>query len=266
MNQIAILSDGLWNWSSTIHTIMLREVRCRFAGDPIGYAWAFLVPLLWVGTLMGFFTLLGRAPSIPVDTPAFIATGVVPYVLFRYTIASMARLPNTHRGLLHFAGVRVSDMLFAAAVLELLNAFIILALVWGFIALLFHPIPIHDPLQAYQGILLTAAIGTSFGRFAAVLGMVSDTAKRMIPVILRPMFWISGIFFIATELPPGLMRYLYWNPLLHAIEITRAGVFLDYTSDFADVRLVLLISAGFLLASYILQSAAGRGHNGEELT
>jgi capsular polysaccharide transport system permease protein len=245
---------------------MLREVRCRFAGDPIGYAWAFLVPLLWVGTLMGFFTLLGRTPGIPVDTPAFIATGVVPYVLFRYTIASMARVPNTHRGLLHFAGVRISDMLFAAAVLELLNAFIILALVWACIALFFNPVPIHDPLQAYQGILLTAAIGTSFGRLAAVLGMISDTAKRVIPVILRPMFWISGIFFIATELPPGLLYYFYWNPLLHAIEITRAGVFLDYTSDFADARVAVLMSAGFLLASYVLQIAAGRGHNGEELT
>ena len=116
------LANGAWNWAGTIHTIMLREVRCRFAGDPLGYAWAFLVPLLWVGTLIFFFTLLGRAPAIPVDTPAFIATGVVPYVLFRYTITSMSRVASTHRHLVHFGGVRSSDLLFAAALLELQNA------------------------------------------------------------------------------------------------------------------------------------------------
>lgn len=259
------LSNGLWKWSGTIRTIMLREVRCRFAGDPIGYAWTFLVPLLWIGTLMAFFTILGRTPSIPVNTPAFIATGVVPYVLFRYTIASMARVSSTHRGLIHFAGVRISDMLVSAAVLELLNAIVIFLLVWGLIAMVFAPITVHDPLQTYQGILTTAAVGTSFGRLAAILTLISETAKRMIPVILRPMFWISGIFFTAPELPASLLPYLFWNPLLHAVEITRSGVFLDYTSPFADIRVPLFMSACFLVLSYILQSAAQRSNDGREL-
>ncbi len=199
------LANGAWNWASTIHTIMLREVRCRFAGDPLGYAWTFLVPLLWIGTLMFFFTLLGRTPAIPVDTPAFIATGVVPYVLFRYTITSMSRVASTHRHLVHFGGVRVSDLLFAAALLELLNAVIIFAMIWLLISAIFGVTPIHNPLEFINGLLLTAVFGASVGRFAAILGMVSETAKRMIPVVLRPMFWISGIFFTAPELPSNLI-------------------------------------------------------------
>ena len=260
------LANGAWNWASTIHTIMLREVRCRFAGDPLGYAWTFLVPLLWIGTLMFFFTLLGRTPAIPVDTPTFIATGVVPYVLFRYTITSMSRVASTHRHLIHFGGVRVSDLLFSAALLEVLNAIIIFVMIWVLISVIFGPTPIHNPLEFINGLLLTAVFGTAIGRFTAILGMVSETAKRMVPVVLRPMFWISGIFFTAPELPANLLPYLQWNPLLHAIEITRSGVFLDYTSSFANMAVPLAISAIFLMASYVMQTAFRRSRDGLELT
>ncbi|MBL4874347.1 MAG: ABC transporter permease [Rhodobacteraceae bacterium] len=260
------LANGAWNWSNTIHSIMLREVRCRFAGDPLGYAWTFLVPLLWIGTLMFFFTLLGRTPAIPVDTPTFIATGVVPYVLFRYTITSMGRVASTHRHLVHFCGVRVSDLLFAAAMLELLNAVIIFAMIWLLISAIFGPVLIHNPLEFINGLLLTAIFGASVGRFAAILGMVSETAKRMIPVVLRPMFWISGIFFTAPELPSNLIPYLQWNPLLHTIEITRSAVFLDYTSTFANMAVPLGLSAIFLMDSFVMQTAFSRGRDGLELT
>jgi ABC-type polysaccharide/polyol phosphate export permease len=261
----ARLYDGWWNWLNTLNALMLREVRCRFAGDPIGYAWAFIVPLLWIGTLMAFFTLLGRAPAIQVDTPAFIATGVVPYVLFRYTVTSMARVVSTHRHLTHFGHVRIADMLVTGALLELLNAVIVFASVWLIIALVFNPFPIHDPLGAINGILLTSLVAGSFGRLATILGLISETAKRVIPVLLRPMFWISGVFFTATELPPALLKYLWWNPLLHTVEMIRGGVFLDYRSGFADIRVPLFASAGFLIASYIVQDAAGRARDGREL-
>lgn len=266
MLQLQNLSNGVWNWSSTINTIMLREVRCRFAGDPLGYTWTFLVPLLWVGTLLLFFTLLGRTPAIPVDTPTFIATGVVPYVLFRYTVTSMGRAVSTHRHLVHFGGVRVSDLLFSAALLETLNAVIIFAIIWTLITLVFGLIAIDDPLEFIRGLLLTALIGATFGRFATILGMVSETAKRMVPILLRPMFWISGIFFVAPELPSGLLPYLNWNPLLHAIEFIRSGVFLDYNTHFANASVPLAVSAIFLIASYALQSAFGRSREGMELT
>lgn len=262
----ATLSLGLWNWLSTLHTLMLREVRCRFAGDPVGYLWTFLVPLLWIATLMAFFTLVGRTPGIPVATPAFIATGVVPYVLFRYTISAMARVLSTQRHMVHFSGVRLSDMLLAAAFLGLLNALLVFAFVWVMITLTFGPAPIHNPLQTFTGLLLTALVASSFGRLAAILGLISETAKRIIPVLIRPLFWISGVFFTASELPPALLPYLFWNPLLHAVEITRSGVFLDYTSGFYDIRVPLLMSAMFLIASYILQSAFGRTRDGRELT
>lgn len=262
----AQIFDGLWNWAGSIHAIMLRETRCRYAGDPMGYLWTFIVPLLWIGTLMAFFTLVDRTPSIPVDTSIFIATGVVPYVLFRYTIASMARMANTHRHLVNFNNTRLSDVLIAAAILEYLNALVIFALTACLIILCFNYIEIFDPLKTLHGIALTGLFAAASGRLAAILGLVSRTMQRIIPVVLRPMFWISGIFFTATEIPPSLLVYLQWNPLLHAVEITRSGVFLDYSTSFASPSIPICVSVGFLFTSYIIQTAFFRGYDGRELS
>ncbi len=259
------ISYGLWNWANAIYALILREIRCRFAGDPIGYAWAFIVPLLWVGTLMIFFTMLDRQPGIPVDKHAFIATGVIPYVMFRYMIGSMGRVVSAHRHLTTFGRIQISDMMLAGALLEFFNAVIVLLVIWISLALIYAPISIHDPLEAEIGLLLTALVAGTFGRLATVLGLISETAKRVIPVMLRPMFWISGIFFTATEIPPALLKYLWWNPLLHTVEIVRSGVFRDYQSGFADVRVPILMSMVFLALSYLLQTAVGRHRDGREL-
>ncbi len=259
------VNDGFWNMLNAIYAIMLREVRCRFAGDPMGYAWAFAVPLLWIGTLLAFFTLVNRTPVIAVDTPGFIATGVIPYVLFRYTISSMNRVVSTHQHLVYFGRIRLSDIMFAGAFLEFLNACIVSLFIWIAIAVLFAPIQIHDPISAANGLVLTALVATSFGRLATFLGLISETVKRIVPVVLRPMFWISGVFFTATELPPSLLTYLWWNPLLHTVEMIRDGVFVDYTSSFAEPHVPVFMSLGFLLLSYLVQDLAGRSRDGRDL-
>jgi len=187
-------------------------------------------------------------------------------VMFRYTISAMARALSTHRHMVHFAGVRMSDVLFAAALLELLNALLVFVFVWLLIIAVFGSTPIHDPLQTFEGVLVTAFTGASFGRLTAILGLLSETTKRLVPILVRPLFWVSGVFFTVSELPDALRPYLYWNPLLHAVEIMRSGVFLDYESDFYDIRVPLLMSALFLIASRGLQLAFTRGADGREMT
>ena len=40
---------------------------------------------------------------------------------------------------------------------------------------------------------------------------------------MRPLFWISGIFFAAEALPDGVRAVLLRNPVLHTTEFVRAG-------------------------------------------
>ncbi|TOH27581.1 hypothetical protein CGI84_21695 [Vibrio parahaemolyticus] len=47
-------------------------------------------------------------------------------------------------------------------------------------------------------------------------------------LIQRPLFFISGVFFSLQDMPKDFWPYLNWNPVLHAIELSREAVYPTY--------------------------------------
>ncbi len=248
------LIGGLFGWWGLIRALMRREIRARFAGGPLGYLWVFLTPLAWIGALVVSFEHLGRSPAIGADVPSFVATGMLPYVVFRQTITAMSRAAAGARSLMHLAPMTMGDILIAAALLELLNALVIFAVIFLLIAIAYGPVWPADPLTVMLAVGQAALLGAAFGRLAAALGRISDVFARLIPIALRPLFWISGIFFIAAELPGPIAAILWWNPLLHVVEMLRGGFFAGFSPSIADPGYVLGASA-FLAALALIAEA-----------
>src|SRR5207244_4083629 len=72
-------------------------------------------------------------------------------------------------------------------------------------------------------------------------------AKRAIPILLRPLFFISGIFFPATAVPAHFKSFIMWNPVLHALELMREAMFSDYTSHEGSWSYLFICSSLSLL-------------------
>ncbi|MEM6467612.1 MAG: ABC transporter permease, partial [Pseudomonadota bacterium] len=201
----------IWLWPK-LEALMIREVHVRFAGGATSYIWTFAAPVLWITLLVVSFEWLGRRPAILVDVPSFVASGMLPYVIFRQTVTAMGRAMAAARNLRHL-GAGFDDTLLAAGLLEVLNASLLFALIFSGIALIWGPHPVDDALTAIAAVALVSLLGFSFGRLAAVLGQISDAANRAIPLLLRPLFWISGVFFVAAELAEPVSSWLWWNPI-----------------------------------------------------
>ena len=251
------LGAGLTNWTAAIAAVMRREIRTRFAGGSLGYGWAIILPVTWVLAIIVFFHWIGRAAPVAVPLPIFIASGMVPYLIFRQVVTSLMRIVRANRHLITLGPATEEDLLTAGAVLEILN--IILVCVCLLLVLTLTsgvPLP-PDPLIAIAGLLLAWALGVSAGRFAASLAYYSDTAQRLVPILLRPFFWISGIFFVAAELPMGAQEVLWFNPLLHIIEYLRSGLLPGFESTFA-APIVPVFAIGILyFASRVLDAVRG---------
>jgi capsular polysaccharide transport system permease protein len=50
-------------------------------------------------------------------------------------------------------------------------------------------------------------------------------------VLTRPLFFISGVFFSMQDVPREYWHYLDWNPILHAIELSRHAAYSTYSSE-----------------------------------
>jgi capsular polysaccharide transport system permease protein len=235
-------------WPARIATLVRRERKTRFSGGRLGALWAFITPVSWIAFVVLFYRLTGRTAPIDAGLEVFVAVGFLPYIVFRQTITTMTRGTIANRAMLVIRGVRVSDLLAASALQELINAFSVMAIVLGGITLFFDaPLP-ANPGLAFLGVGGAWMLGVGLGRVFSVLAMMSDTMMRAIPIILRPTFWISGIFYTSHELFGPVHDVLAWSPLLHTTEILREGYFLGFHSTLADPMFVLV----FALVPYVL--------------
>ena len=248
---------GFFNWIAVVSAIVQREIRTRFSGGSLGYGWAIVLPVTWVLAIVVFFVWVGRQPPVAVPLAVFIASGMVPYLIFRQVITAMMRVVRANRHMITLGPTTEEDILTAGAVLELINVILVCVAICAILKMTSGlPAP-TDPVSVFLGLILAWGLGASTGRFAASIAYYSDTAQRLTPIVLRPFFWISGIFFVAAELPQHAQNVLWYNPLLHIIEILRTGMLPGFGSDFAQPLIPIGAIALLYFSSRILDSARG---------
>jgi len=244
--------------SHRLGVLIDRERRTRFAGGAIGYFWAYLTPLMWIAFVVILFRILDRTPPLFVGAEIFVASGFLPYLIFRQTVTSLSRTVPANRYLLYVRPVSVNDLLLASALLEGFNVTVTACVVFGFITLVYGANFPVNLAQVVLGLSTAWFLGVGVGRFVAVVGMFSDSFARAVPIILRPMFWLSGIFYTATELPAAVRDILWYSPLLHTTEAVREGYFLGYASPISNLLYPTCIAASFFLISIPIEHAITR--------
>lgn len=249
-----------------VAAVIAREIGSRFTGDPLGYGWAYLTPLAWIAVIYATFQILGRTTPLDADIGSFILSGIMPYLAFRYQVSSVLRAKNAYRAAMTLPTVTPETVYFSIAVLEYYNSLIIYLVLLLLNYLLFGHFYMDDPLLALWGFTLASATGAALGYALASLDVGASTLMRIASTALRPMFYLSAVFYTADELPQSWLAWLAWNPLLHAIELTRSGSFADYQSRVATGWLPLVFIVACLAVGLVLSArpaGAGTGSGAE---
>ena len=108
------------------------------------------------------------------------------------------------------------------------------------------------------GIALAALLGASLGLTLCMLGVLSNVVERLRGPILRPLFWISAIFYTLDDVPADVRDLMLYNPIVHVIEIVRDGWFPEYTAKHADPLYVVWFILGFGLLGLLLERVVRR--------
>jgi len=232
--------------------LIARDIRTRYTGDILGYAWTYVTPLAWIAVIFASYTLTGRTPSIDTDLFSFIVAGMMPYKVFRYTIASMIRARNTTKHLRAVVGTPMDDVYIAIALVELYNGFIIYFLLVGANWLVTGAFELADPLLALTGFGLAWGLGASIGYLITALTIRTPVVPRLVPTILRPVFFLSAIFYTLNEMPTAIARVMTWNPIVDVVEIVRTGIFSCYKSRYLDFTTPMVVIAFCLVAGRLL--------------
>lgn len=108
------------------------------------------------------------------------------------------------------------------------------------------------------GLVLACLLGGSLGLVFCGLGQLSNFSDRARGPLMRPFFWVSGIFFTAQDLPLLYRDKALYNPVLHVVELVRAGWFPGYQDVYADIPYVLLWILGLSFVGLSLETFTRR--------
>ena len=253
------LARGAFIQLNVIHALVLRETRTRFGEHQLGYLWALIEPLLWIGSFWGLYAFGDRPAPHNLDVIGFLATGVLTYEIFDSNVGRIGDAINGNKPLLFYPPVQPLDLVIARASLETGTLTAVFAIIMGGTALLRGELPhIDSLLRMLMGISLAALLGASLGRFLCMLGGLSNVVDRLRGPLLRPLFWISGLFYTLDDVPSDARHLILYNPVVHIVEIVRDGWFPEYVSRDADPLYVIWFILGFGLLGLLLERVVRR--------
>jgi capsular polysaccharide transport system permease protein len=249
---------GLASQVEVVQAIVLRETRTRFGAHQLGYLWALLEPSVVILTFFALYRINHRPAPPGMDLFSFIATGVIPYTLFSNSVNRVAEAINGNKSLLYYPQVRPIDLVIARCALEAATFVAVFVLLLGGRALWVQELEIDSPLLVITGMAMASLLGTSLGLIFCALGEITAASHRARGPLMRPLFWISGTFFVAEMLPQAARDAMLVNPVLHATELVRAGWFQSYDARYVNVTYVSAWILALLLAGLLLERAVRR--------
>jgi len=249
---------GFTQQAEVVFAVAMRETRTRFGASQLGYLWAMIEPTLVILTFYIVFQIAHRAVPPGMDLFSFIATGVVPYTLFSSSVVRVSEAINANKALLYYPQVQPLDLVLARAVLEAATFVAVFLVLMGGHALFTQHLELESPLVVIAGFAMASMLGTGLGLILCSLGEYSTAVDRARGPLLRPLFWISGIFFTAETLSPQARHALLYNPILHATELVRSGWFHSYDAHHVDMGYVVAWIGGLLLLGLLLERRVRR--------
>jgi capsular polysaccharide transport system permease protein len=242
-----------------IAALALRGMDTRFGRSAGGYLWAVAEPLGGIVLLALVFSLAVRSPPIGTSFMLFYATGIIPFRMFNSMSGAVSSAISANRGLLAYPVVKPLDAVFARFALNFMTDFLVATLLFvGIIR--FSAVTVNLDLAAVAGAFtLTALLGLGIGTLNCVLFGLFPTWKNFWSVLTRPLFFLSGIFFLFEAVPLPFRDFVWYNPIVHLIGMMRAGFYGSYHADYVSVPYVLGIAGtSFVLGGYLLRRHAPR--------
>jgi ABC-type polysaccharide/polyol phosphate export permease len=206
-----------------IKRLIQRDLRSRYRGPWLGYAWSLLEPLLLAIVYSFVFGIIvGKSdPTYPV----VVMIGVIGWSLFSKCLTGTTKTLTSNAGLFEFT--KIPKSVFAVSnvatntVLSFISLFALLPL------LLFYDIPFQATLLLLPLFLfLLAVAGTSFGLIIAPYAVRVPDFVNIVQFIARVGFFLSPVMWtypmLSSKFGDGFFLTLaHLNPVIVPITLMR---------------------------------------------
>jgi capsular polysaccharide transport system permease protein len=248
-----VIKRNKWEiWRDVIFALFAREIRTGF-NDKFGLSWAVVNPIIFIFVLSFIRGRLSGGETHTIPTFTFMAIGILLIQGFLQTMSGSARAIGKNKALYAFRQVQPISAVLAGALFQVLvKMFVII----GIIIIMYFmdmDLQMSNPILFLTCFFLLWIFAVALGLLFGIAELFIQEIGKIREMITRPMFFISGVFFSLQDFPKEYWPFLTWNPVLHAIELTRYSVYSTYGHEGVSLGFlaaIVLIFCFFSLAVY----------------
>lgn len=217
----------VFQYRRILKLLVRRDLKVRYAGSILGYVWSVLDPLLmslvyWVIFTKLFRRNVGYSPYI-----LFLVSGQLMWAWFNGAVTSSARALRSEAQMVRSSNVPreiwVVRTICSKGVEYLLSLPVLALFAIGYLKapnwhLVFLPV----------ALLMLFVLLLGIGLLLAPLSVLVRDIERVVPIVLRVMFYMSPIIYsteVVARRSPALVHFYSYNPLVGPLLLGRSAFF-----------------------------------------
>ena len=205
--------------------LFLRETVARISAGRGAWVWILLEPVVHLVFLNVLFVFILQRLIAGIPGGLFLTTGLLGYFMVQNTATRSQDAIDANAGLLTYRQVLPVDTVLVRTALEAILVIISgLFLFAGLYIFGFQVIP-NNAVLVIVAFAAMWFLGIGLGLVLSVISELIPEVKKVTKMLFRPLYFVSGIMFPVSAIPPAYQEWVLLNPIAHGIEIIRAGFF-----------------------------------------
>ncbi len=231
-----------------VGTLVVRELRARYRGSVLGFAWSLLNPLLLLAVYSFVFGLILRRSELAAVEPysVFLVTGLFPWIWVSTSLLEGCTSLTGNSELIRKAVFPVEVLPAVAVAANLVHFLLALPIVGvALVSARLLGFPVSGWTAALLPLVLTLetvmVAGMAFG--LAALSVHFKDVRDLLGNLLVLAFFLAPIIYTLHDLPPRLAMVVQLNPVTSFTTATQDLLFFGRLPEM-HVWAIMLVLAG----------------------
>lgn len=251
-------------FGSLVYSLVVRDLRTEHKNAALGILISISQPLLMGLLFYGFMQIMGGARGqVRGDSLTFIITGFIIFFAHIRTVSAVAI--SLRQDMLNHQRLTPFLMICVKAIGQLYKNTFALIIMLALNYLLRDVYEMFDPLLFMSAMFWCWLSGVAVGSIFLAINRYFSWGVMLNTTYIRIMFFTSGKFFVANNLPSTVRPFFDWNPLFHLLDQGRGAVFMNYSARTTSMDYAIMVTLGLLVIGFLTESYVRRHYNASHL-
>ncbi len=250
------LWEGFTVQRRVILALMLRETHTIYGDAKLGYLWVLIQSMFGIGVFWAVREFVGASDPHGMPVAVFLILGFGVWSVISQSISKCMNAVRSNQALLTFPQVTELDVMIGRVMVIYVTQIIVTIALLAVASAMDLAVELNSAGLLYACIFLIPAFSLGMGLLLSSLAVFIPSLERIVPLVIRLLFFASGVFFSVNSFSKDIADILYLNPILHLVELTRCSISYSYPSDglslmYVTVITLIVLFLGLLLERYV---------------